>query len=154
MNIVTHGIIQQASQGLIIVSPGVAELQLQGFAPTLIFYPAYETYISWTLGISGATWSVTFDNNNGHTRTYNASFGSGTSSIRNLRYYNDTLKITVSKTNNGGITQDAVSIFTYKNQGVPLDTKTYTVGENASSYVLNLTGLSPGDVIYVDVNEG
>jgi hypothetical protein len=117
--------------------------------------PPYVVYVMWTIGISGATWNITFDNNNLITKTFTESFGSGESTHRNMAYFNNTMKITLSKTNNGGLAQDSVGINIYNASGPTLlDTASYVVTNNVSNVVFNLTGLSAGNNIYVSFNEG
>ena len=64
------------------------------------------------------------------------------------------MHIEVSKTNNGGIAQDAGTINVYKNAGVLLGTSSFLVTDDVSSVTFDLTGLVEGDVVYVSFNEG
>ena len=116
--------------------------------------PPYVVYGEWILGISGASWSIVFDNNNGVTKTFTVSFGSGETTHRNMTYFDTTMEITVSKLNNGGLAEDSGTINIYNAVGSTLlDSSTFVVTDDVSNVVFNLTGLSAGDNIYVSLSE-
>jgi hypothetical protein len=152
--IITHGILQQYDTGDKVFFPGAGALTWQGYAPTLTYYAPYEVYIVWNLAPSGATWEVTFDNGNSITSVKTTSGSTGTSTITAIPFFATSVTVTITKTNNGGVTQDVTDIYYYKNSGTLLDSKNYLSGVSAVGYGVNLTGLAVGDVIYVDITEG
>lgn len=115
----------------------------------------YNIYVNYTIGISGASWQVRFKNNNGVTKQWTLGFGSGTTTTRTIAYFNNTMLVECAKQNNGGLAEDTVNIYVYK-AGTPdvlLDSATFSVTDNVSLVQFNLTGLSAGDTIFVDLSE-
>jgi hypothetical protein len=115
----------------------------------------FEVYAIWTLGISGASWSIAFSNNASPdiNKTFTVSFGSGETTHRNLAYDSATMHVELSKLNNGGIAQDSGTINVYKNAGTLLGTFSFVVLDNVSSVTFDLVSLVPGDTVYVSFNE-